>query len=55
MASLSRRITNRFIIDLTNRKGFDNLWDNLDHNMKDEIRNEWITIIDLILEHDQSS
>jgi hypothetical protein len=54
MIQLAHRIVNRFIADLTNRKGFDNLWDNLGQGTRDEIRNEWINIVETVLENDKS-
>lgn len=55
MSTLAHRIVNRMLIDLGNRKGFDNLMDSLGQGIKDEIRNEWIDIVEAIIESDKSS
>lgn len=35
---VSKRIVNRLILDLTARKGFDNVWDGISQDIKEEIK-----------------
>ena len=42
-------------IDLACRKGLDNVWDSFGQGIRDDIRNEWINIVETVLENDKSS
>ena len=45
----------RLFIDLACRKGLDNVWDSFGQGIRDDIRNEWINIVETVLENDKSS
>ena len=55
MNTLARRIVDRLFIDLAYRKGLDNVWDSFGQGIRDDIRNEWINIVETVLENDKSS
>lgn len=38
-------IVDEIITDLTDRKGFDAMWDEIDDDIRDEIRDTWIKIV----------
>ena len=42
---LANIIDNKIIADLTDRRGFQQIWDQIDSNIQNEIENQWITII----------
>ena len=47
-------IVDRLIDDLCDRSGFDNVWDSLDPDIQDEIREEWKSIIRTLWDYHES-
>ncbi len=43
---LSDRIVARIVDDLRGRSGFDDLWDGIDSDIQQEIREDWAEIVE---------
>ena len=53
MSTLSRKMVNKILEDLTDRRGLRQAWDEIDEEIQEEIRTSWTIIIDNVINEDE--